>query len=839
MIRQITINIILLLLTSSVSAQGLMFASYDVPANERTSLTVLNEVGTRFSNEVCVEFNIQIHCFEDFGYIFQIRDQTDGTSYGFTLSEQEKDSTQFKFSLLGEQALIKIVLCKKDIEYKWLPVKVVLDLNRKTIAISIDGVTHSVCDVKLPSSIKPKICFGMTDTSLEVPSMSIRKLSVYDNKSRFDFNLSEGDGTKVHDSKGKVVGEVANPMWLIKDSYHWKHRFTYETNNISSVNFDQNTQEFLFIDKDSLVCYNVMSEKRSTSPIRTPIQMQLGTSVINTRDNCLYMYELNNLPLGETTVSSLNLSDKTWKTVSIESLPTQRHHHSSLYDSIENKCIFFGGYGNQRYHDEFCELDIESGHFSTLSFSGDAIAPRFFTAMGARDNDVCYLFGGVGNKTGDKSVGNITYRDLYEVNIRKRTIKQLWNLDHLPAEDRISVRDMYVDTVKNCIYTMQYIPHETYPFVNLYRYSIKDGSSVMLGDSIRISSNDIRSNANLWYSAKLNKFFCTMQEFYLDGTTKVNVYSLNSPPVSMAELSMTPQRSYRSMILYLLTAIVACVILGVTAWRRFGPKRRVDLSQTVPVVKQSMPTSNAVYLFGAFTVYDKVGTDISHLFGYKMRQLFTLLLLNSKNGGSESTVMYDVLWADKDIAKAKNIKGVMLTNLKKILLDIDGIDIIHIDNRYTIRISNLFYCDYLHYQSLTCSTDHSDLLSAAEVVIMQEILDRGPFLKNIDNENFDPYKKDVDEYALSAMARQLRQDCESRNYSNMLKVSKTLFTLDALSESALCGYVYAQSRLNNMESAQKKYTHFVSIYSQSLGEHYQYSLEQLLDSVALDVLLHK
>lgn len=103
--------------------------------------------------------------------------------------------------------------------------------------------------------------------------------------------------------------------------------------------------------------------------------MQLATHFMNTTDGKLYVYELNNLPLGDATVAALNLNNQEWKQTGVAALPVQLHHHDGFWDETTGKYLVFGGFGNKRFNNTFLEYDIEADRWDTLSYSGDRIIP--------------------------------------------------------------------------------------------------------------------------------------------------------------------------------------------------------------------------------------------------------------------------------------------------------------------------------------------------------------------------------------------------------------------------------------------------------------------------------
>lgn len=108
-------------------------------------------------------------------------------------------------------------------------------------------------------------------------------------------------------------------------------------------------------------------------------------------------------------------------------------------------------------------------------------------------------------------------------------------------------------------------------------------------------------------------------------------------------------------------------------------------------ISHALKIQNSVYLLGDFFVYDKNGRDITHLFSPKIKQLFILILLNSKNlEGISSKKISSILWPDKDLAKTKNIRGVTFNHLRNAISDIDGLELTFSGDNYCFKTDERF-----------------------------------------------------------------------------------------------------------------------------------------------------
>ena len=139
--------------------------------------------------------------------------------------------------------------------------------------------------------------------------------------------------------------------------------------------------------------------------------------------------------------------------------------------------------------------------------------------------------------------------------------------------------------------------------------------------------------------------------------------------------------------------------------------------------ESSIVRPNAVYLFGPFTVIDRNGRDITHLFSSRLRQVFIYILLHSTHNGVLSASLNEVFWADKPDDKVKNLKGVTINQIRKNLAELDGVELVH-DKGYFRLVFTDCYCDYFRFRTLKNAEEVENELGI--------LLMRGKFLDGMD-----------------------------------------------------------------------------------------------------------
>ena len=680
-----------------------------------------------------------------------------------------------------------------------------------------------------------------------MPTFAIRNLKLEGDRSHsYTFPLNENEGEEVHTSTGKVLGTVVNPVWLINGSYHWEKLFEYSFQTPSGITFEPDSQRLIIFSQDSLLTYNLLKrqpQKYSYSN-KLPVKLQLATHFMNTTDGKLYVYELNNLPLGDATVAALDLNNQEWKQTGVAALPVQLHHHDGFWDETTGKYLVFGGFGNKRFNNTFLEYDIEGDRWDTLSYSGDRIIPRYFSGMAVNKNrEHIYVFGGMGNESGEQSVGRNYLHDLYLLDRKQQSVRRLWQN---ASDHRLVVaRDMILTPDEKYIYALCYPEYLSDTYLQLYRLTVDDGTMKALGDSIPMRSEEIMTNANLYYNSLTHEYYCTTTEFDKKGHTVIRTYVLSAPPVSLDEIRSYGSRSSLEIRWLWIMAGIGVLLLagGVLFVRKKRGKQRNAVLESSSVLmsppvgrepdksvqgketlakedfESSLVRPNAVYLFGPFTVIDRNGRDITHLFSSRLRQVFIYILLHSTHNGVLSASLNEVFWPDKPDDKVKNLKGVTINQIRKNLAELDGVELVH-DKGYFRLVFTDCYCDYFRFRTLKNAEEVENELGI--------LLMRGKFLDGMDAGMMDHFKQKVEEFLSSFLPLEIERLYQQHKYDAVIRFCNVLFRVDPVNELALAYGMHALNHTGSSQEAILQYSLFVREYRQMMNEEYSISYAELM-----------
>lgn len=846
--RRLCLLFLLTGMTLFAYSQGLLFQANDKEIKERTSLQIFQEGEIPcFTKNFQLSFELSIRDFDTFGYVFLLKEDQGKTKYSFTYTYLDGENSTFKFNTDGKENHYSLNLRNDALAYQWIPVSFAFDLQQDVLTIRIGDNEKKITSLGLKDTFCPHLFFGRYDYILDMPTFAIRNLKLEGDRSHsYTFPLNENEGEEVHTSTGKVLGTVVNPVWLINGSYHWEKLFEYSFQTPSGITFEPDSQRLIIFSQDSLLTYNLLKrqpQKYSYSN-KLPVKLQLATHFMNTTDGKLYVYELNNLPLGDATVAALDLNNREWKQTGVAALPVQLHHHDGFWDETTGKYLVFGGFGNKRFNNTFLEYDIEADRWDTLSYSGDWIIPRYFSGMAVNKNrEHVYVFGGMGNESGEQSVGRNYLHDLYLLDRKQQSVRRLWQN---ASDHRLVVaRDMILTPDEKYIYALCYPEYLSDTYLQLYRLTVDDGTMKALGDSIPMRSEEIMTNANLYYNSLTHEYYCTTTEFDKKGHTVIRTYVLSAPPVSLDEIRSYGSRSSLEIRWLWIMAGIGVLLLagGVLFVRKKRGKQRNAVLESSSVLmsppvgrepdksvqgketlakedfESSLVRPNAVYLFGPFTVIDRNGWDITHLFSSRLRQVFIYILLHSTHNGVLSASLNEVFWPDKPDDKVKNLKGVTINQIRKNLAELDGVELVH-DKGYFRLVFTDCYCDYFRFRTLKNAEEVENELGI--------LLMRGKFLDGMDAGMMDHFKQKVEEFLSSFLPLEIERLYQQHKYDAVIRFCNVLFRVDPVNELALAYGMHALNHTGSSQEAILQYSLFVREYRQMMNEEYSTSYAELM-----------
>lgn len=831
-----------LLFLSSISlafAQGLYFKGNESLISSRTSYNVFENINPTFKEVLTIEFSILPET-NTRGNILRLINKHSQSVYSVTYFNLG-GTREIKLNHEGKESLITYRF-DDDYEFgrQWIDIKVIFDFLNDSVLLSVNNVVGSSRLSQNMGECQPIIQFGRSEHIIDVPPFKLYNLKISDRKKSFFFPLTESEGEHVHDSKSNIVGKVTNPTWLINEAYYWNTGPTFSSKKVAGSNFNPETQEIYYFNEDSITIYNLRTRETTIHTYKNPfpMEMRLGTNFLDQKNNSLFIYEVADPPSGDLVIAKLDLSTFTWEAISNQILPMQLHHHSNYFDGNKNSYYVFGGFGNTSYYKNFYRFDLDSLKWIKVDMRGEGITPRYFSSMGGVFNspDNVYVFGGMGNEIGDQTIGRIYYYDLYKINLEKRSVEKLWNIDWT-EENVVPVRNL-LSTDSDSFYTLCYPEHFSKTFLKLYRFSIKDGKYEILGDSIPILSEKINTNANLYFDKFSSQLISIVQEFDNDDiASTMKVYSLAFPPVAKDKISSFSSSENSLLKWHWILIIVLILLVILLSFTIFSQRRnkhkliaeKIREHELMLLSKNNQELQkendivnpNSIYLFGDLTLIDKNGKSIGYMLSTKLRQAFLIILSKSHEYGISSNELSEILWPEKSFDVAKNSRGVTLNNLRKILGELDGVSLLHERGKYLIQSNDNCYCDYLRCLEIAKNNKEEDIEEFTAIV------SRGKFLQNEEESMLDPFKQFIESSVESTTYYYLEKVFHTKQFNTAVLLSESIFRFDPLDEIALDYLIKALVSLDRRNEAKQRYYQYLIEYRKVFDKDYEKSFEEL------------
>lgn len=841
----ISVIVFLLGFAPRSEAHGIKFCHSGYEIDKRTSFNVFENVRPEYIDSLNIEFymanNSGADIHAEIGYVVRIvLGETDNNLIFNLFYDNLGDDVQFRFNQEGKSVLVSMALDREKLTAShWFRVKLGFNLRTDEFTMDVNGQTSTVKVPGLPDKVSPSITFGKSDYIIDVPAISIDNLRVSGGGKTYDFPLSEKSGEKVHDLNGKSIGKVENGYWLVNDSYKWEKEAEMSSATQAGVFYDRDNSKVYYLNADSIQIYDTLTGVRSSHVYqeKCPVPLFLVNCFVDPGSGRLFVYEaLHKDQIVGPTIASLDLNDFSWRVESDEEFDMQLHHHDYFYSPKCKHHVIFGGFGNMKFSNKFYLHDGgHHGWYMIDSLAGNRITPRYFVAMGyLEDNNSVYVFGGMGNESGQQTVGRRYFYDLYRVDLTTYKVDKLWELKNQNG-NTVPARGMVV-TDDSTFYVLRYAESISNSTLRLYRFSIADGSFEILSDSIPIKSDKITTNAHLYYNKREGKLIVTVQESPDDVASTLKVYSLAFPPVSHDEYYASDNAGWGSGVTKVLiwTVIALLAVIAAVAWFVFRRRQagRSNAPAVVPAaaidadpsdkpsakpVLDSTPKGNCIYLFGDFTVFNKSGRDVTYMFTTRLKQILGLVMQYSDSDGISSSRLSSLVWPDKEKDKVKNSRGVAVNHLRKILAELDGAELRYEAGCFKFVAGENVSCDYLECVRLLA--DDAPMTGERRDDFLR-IVSRGKFLKNFDEPIFDDFKRQMEVRLDTAVLNCIKEAYKGREYEIALKFCRSAFNIDPLNETVLAYAINACMNLHQENEARSLYHKFTEEYFRTSGERF-------------------
>ena len=248
------------------------------------------------------------------------------------------------------------------------------------------------------------------------------------------------------------------------------------------------------------------------------------------------------------------------------------------------------------------------------------------------------------------------------------------------------------------------------------------------------------------------------------------------------------------------------------------------------VTSAGTKNKNLIKLFGAFSILNKEGEDITDEFTPKVKSLFLVILLHStkSKNGITTEELTEIVWPEQDFKSAKNSRGVTIRKLRLILEQLDKVEILFQRDRWTVHLSNDAYCDYFECMHLL---DNPQFNSLDYYYRLFHIVEDGQIVKNESYEWMDDIKGYVDYRVIDLLLKYIGLLDHRDNADLILKIIDRIHISDPVNEKAFEMKVKILLAQDNYNFAKYCHETFSKNFEDFYGQAYQKSFEEISSAI--------
>lgn len=807
---------------------GLHFKSHSVPGNERTSLSLDENVPFHIKNEFIIDFQMWVRNEPDFGAILHLcTNENQFLHFVFAAGDNNRNFPALVFN----EGMFAI---NTNIEKgKWTPVSLHLNIEANQIDLKYDSKDTTMV-VPLRGTKDITVSFGKSPYfSADVAPMNIRDVKITrDGELIRYWKLWKHNGDVCLDEEKGAVALASYPSWLIDNHIEWKKIYAEKSSGRLDIAFNARDALFYLIRRDNIEILNGISCDLNKGPIVEgyPVMEYTDHMVYDTLTNQLLSYSLH-----EKLVSALSVNEGKWSLNERHLDEPRYYNHARTFNPSDSSFYFWGGYGFYQYRNNLYRLKVGMKQVEEVTYT-PAISPRYSSAATVVGDEL-YIFGGRGNRQGKQEFNAHFYYELCAINLKTGKSRSIW-------------RKKQATDVLLMASTMYFEPSDS----SFYAVSMKGGGSlwkVFMNDSawVEISKpihNDLvyqDCDFSFYSSPAHHKLYLVIDKILSDRTHDVAIYSINTPLLNDNEIVQIVNENSVPIWLWYSCAIL---LLGGAIFLFYRIKHnrvgvRVEdikedtarmeavVNETiegVEVVKKYFDRSrSAISLLGTFNVRDKDGNDITGAFTPRLKSLLILLVLYTEKNkqGILTKKATDILWSDKEEEAARNNRNVTLRKLRVLLEKVGDVEVASDAGFLCIRWGEGVFCDY--WVVLDCIRQFKENGEHGDDELLNQILEillYGPLLSNTIVDWLDEFKDSYSSLSIDLLRNLL--ELQRNDYDTVLRIADILFLHDPLNEEALaakCSILFIQGKKGIAKSV---YDRFCKEYKDSLGEEYKVPL---------------
>lgn len=284
--------------------------------------------------------------------------------------------------------------------------------------------------------------------------------------------------------------------------------------------------------------------------------------------------------------------------------------------------------------------------------------------------------------------------------------------------------------------------------------------------------------------------------------------------------------------------VVVAVLIGFFVFRNSKRKRSVEaavpshLVKEIPVARDEI-SKDRLCLFGNFCVVSKVNGEISSGFSPLLRQLLSFLILFSEENKSGVSIkkLTDTFWPGAAKDKAKENRGTNIKKLRKSLNNIEGLNVVYKDKKWTVEKAPDLFVDISEYNRIKVLLEDQlaiDRIEFDDVHNLLDLLKHGNVLQNMEAEWLDHFKNQFSNEVIHLLSRIYSCLDEKQASLVAIKLAKIMLLFDHLNEDGLKILVQELVLAGKHGQAKNEYESFTKIYKDLYGYPFHIAYQEMV-----------
>lgn len=817
-------SLIVINLKGSDIKGGLKFNSYEEIKDNRTGINFTPGQALPLEGHFKMSFYFSYwREFQAYGHIFRIIGSDD---HNIDLISSPYNSKFDDLNLILGDSATAVSFSFDEIGLqpnKWILCELTISPRDQYVALALDGVEkRKSLNFELEKAL---VAFGKNMlgeyTTSDVPPLNLREVTFEVNQDTVrHWPLVKYLGTRSYDEKGAHAAEAINPNWMVDRHVKWELKNTLSFKGRPQVVFDEQ-QTFYIVSPDLITSYNIATDETTIDTLKQSTNLPFNQASLYQKElHEIWCYDLDSM-----SINKLSLDQKAFYEIKSNFVIPTSHWHANKIQTDDGKVVFFGGYGHYTYNNDLLVFD-SIGQKGIVS----EIEPRYLSALGQNSQGKTYVFGGYGSKNGSQEYGARSFHNLYEIDLKSKSAKELWTLEE-EAGGNVFSNSLVFSNSDSIFYVLRYPRDKFNSKAVLEAYDLYTGEKEVFEDSIDLDFLDTNSYVDLLLNEHTNELTAVI----LSGGQKgydISFYTLDFPPLHSGEIIQSKPFPYN-----ILWSIVggALVIVIVVFWlskiRKKDNTPPITETTDSPASPAPKPTvapardfddkKSAILFLGGFQVLDKEGNEISEKFSSTLRTLLTMLLLYSSNKGKgvPSNFIWEALWSDKSQNSARNNRNVNIKKLRDLLENVGNITIKSTSDKWQIVLDEEVFFDYGYL--IDCIEEQRPITPG-----LLDLIKRGNILPSLELDWVDPYKAKLSNKIVDYMITNSRSNPHDADIQ--LDIADSIFQHDIINQDALSIKIQYLNAKKKFALAKKCYESYEKEYELLYGEAFDVSFDEIV-----------